>query len=114
MLSHELRNPINAVVGWAQILKTGGLTPDKVRHGLDVIERNARAEAQLVESLLDLSRISTGKLDLELKPVDLAAVATAAVENARPSRAPRTSSSTWRNGPNRPPSPATPRGSSRC
>jgi len=84
VLSHELRNPINAVVGWAQILKTGSLTPDKVRHGLDVIERNARAEAQLVESLLDLSRISTGKLDLELKPVDLAAVATAAVENARP------------------------------
>ena len=72
VLSHELRNPINAVVGWAQILKSGGLTPDTVRHGLDVIERNARAEAQLVESLLDLSRISTGKLDLEMKPVDLA------------------------------------------
>ena len=84
VLSHELRNPINAVVGWAQILRTGGLTPDKVLHGLDVIERNARAEAQLVESLLDLSRISTGKLDLEMKPVDLRSVATAAVENARP------------------------------
>ena len=84
VLSHELRNPINAVVGWAQILRTGGLTPDKVLHGLDVIERNARAEAQLVESLLDLSRISTGKLDLEIKPVDLRSVALAAVENARP------------------------------
>ena len=84
VLSHELRNPINAVVGWAQILRTGGLTPEKVHHGLDVIERNARAEAQLVESLLDLSRISTGKLDLEMKPLDLRSVALAAVENARP------------------------------
>jgi PAS domain S-box-containing protein len=84
VLSHELRNPINAVVGWAQMLKAGGLPPDKVRHGLDVIERNARAEAQLVESLLDVSRISVGKLDLEMTVVDVAAVATAAVENARP------------------------------
>jgi PAS domain S-box-containing protein len=84
ILSHELRNPINAVVGWAQILKSGTLGGDTVRHGLEVIERNARAEAKLVESLLDLSRISTGKLDLQMKPMDLKAVATAAVENARP------------------------------
>jgi PAS domain S-box-containing protein len=84
ILSHELRNPINAVVGWAQILKSGTLGGDTVRHGLEVIERNARAEAKLVESLLDLSRISTGKLDLQMKPMDLKSVATAAVENARP------------------------------
>ena len=84
VLSHELRNPINAVVGWAQILKSGALSGDTVRHGLDVIERNARAEAKLVESLLDLSRISTGKLDLQLRAMDLGSVASAAVENARP------------------------------
>ena len=84
VLSHELRNPINAVVGWAQILKSGALSGDTVRHGLDVIERNARAEARLVESLLDLSRISTGKLDLQLRALDLRSVASAAVENARP------------------------------
>ena len=84
VLSHELRNPINAVVGWAQILKSGSLTGDTVRHGLDVIERNARAEAKLVESLLDLSRISAGKLDLQMRPMDLRSVAAAAVENARP------------------------------
>jgi PAS domain S-box-containing protein len=84
VLSHELRNPINAVVGWAQILKSGTLSSDTVRHGLDVIERNARAEATLVESLLDLSRISAGKLDLQMRPMDLRSVAAAAVENARP------------------------------
>ena len=84
VLSHELRNPINAVVGWAQILKSGSLTGDTFRHGLDVIERNARAEAKLVESLLDLSRISAGKLDLQMRPMDLRSVAAAAVENARP------------------------------
>jgi PAS domain S-box-containing protein len=84
MLSHELRTPLSAILGWATILKSKDLTPEKAGHALDVIERNARVEAQLVESLLDLSRIVAGKLKLAMEPVDLTSVITAAVDAVRP------------------------------
>jgi CheY-like chemotaxis protein/nitrogen-specific signal transduction histidine kinase len=83
-LSHELRNPINAVIGWAQMLRAKGFTSEWATHGLEVIERNARAEAQMVESLLDLSRISAGKLELDSAHVDLGLVIQRAVDAAQP------------------------------
>jgi signal transduction histidine kinase len=84
MLSHELRTPLSAILGWASLLKSKDLSPDKAEHALDVIERNARVEAQLVESLLDLSRIVAGKLKLAMEPVDLSSVVMAAVDSVRP------------------------------
>ncbi|PYQ64814.1 MAG: hybrid sensor histidine kinase/response regulator [Acidobacteria bacterium] len=68
-LSHELRGPVHAIAGWTQILRSGGLDAAKRARALDVIERNARAQAQLIGDLLDISRISSGKLRLETRPV---------------------------------------------
>jgi PAS domain S-box-containing protein len=84
MLSHELRTPLSAILGWAAILKSKELTPEKAAHAIDVIERNARVEAHLVESLLDLSRIIAGKLKLAMEPVDLSYVVMATVDALRP------------------------------
>ena len=64
-LSHELRTPLNAILGWIQILQSGSLTPDRREQAIDVIGRNARLQAQLIEDILDVSRIITGKLDME-------------------------------------------------
>jgi PAS domain S-box-containing protein len=64
MLSHELRSPLTSILGWASVLRTGRIPFDRASHALEVIERNARLEVQLVESLLDLSRIAAGKLQL--------------------------------------------------
>jgi signal transduction histidine kinase/ActR/RegA family two-component response regulator len=84
VLSHELRTPLNATLGWANLLNSGILPPEKARHAAEVIERSARAEAQLVDSLLDLSRIMEGKLRLEPAPLDLAAAVRAAADMLRP------------------------------
>jgi len=67
-LSHELRGPVHAIAGWTQILRSGGLDTEKRARALDVIERNAQAQAQLIGDLLDISRISSGKLRLETRP----------------------------------------------
>ncbi len=83
-LSHELRTPLNAILGWTTMLKNDALDKERARHALGTIERNARAQAQLVEDLLDLSRIITGKLHLELGPVDLTQVVDAAADVVRP------------------------------
>lgn len=83
-LSHELRTPLNAVLGWAKLLGTGKLPAETVREGLAVIERNARAQAQLISDLLDVSRIISGKLKLDTTPVDVADVVRAAVDSVRP------------------------------
>jgi PAS domain S-box-containing protein len=83
-LSHELRTPLNALFGWVRVLRRGQLDPDSRRKALDVIERNTRTQAQLIEDLLDVSRIVTGKLRLEMRPVDLCAVVTAAIDTVRP------------------------------
>jgi PAS domain S-box-containing protein len=79
-LSHELRTPLNAILGWARLLRSGTLDADGVRRGPEVIERNTRVLAQLIEDLLDVSRIITGKLRLEVRPADLIAVIIAAME----------------------------------
>jgi PAS domain S-box-containing protein len=83
-LSHELRTPLNAILGWAQLLRAGGMSEEEVAQGVETIERNARAQGQLVEDLLDLSRIISGKLRLEVVAVDLPAVIAAALDAARP------------------------------
>jgi signal transduction histidine kinase/ActR/RegA family two-component response regulator len=83
-LSHELRTPLNAVLGWMRMLRAGGVRPERVAHALEVVERNASAQLRLVEDLLDLSRIITGKFRLEVQPVDLPAVIDAAVESVQP------------------------------
>jgi len=82
-LSHELRTPLTAVLGWAQVLRRSTTSPDKLDRGLEVIERNARVLSQLVSDLLDVSRIVTGKIRLDLAPVDLASVVRRAVETLR-------------------------------
>ncbi|MEG3191013.1 hybrid sensor histidine kinase/response regulator [Lysobacter sp. D1-1-M9] len=83
-LSHELRTPLSAIVGWSHILQTGNATPEDVARGADVIGRNARAQAKLVEDLLDMSRIVAGNVRLDVQPTDLTPVATAAVEAVTP------------------------------
>jgi PAS domain S-box-containing protein len=85
MLSHELRTPLSAILGWAVILRRGQMPLERASHALEVIERNARAEAQLVESLLDLSRIAAGKLRLDTERVDLSSLVQAVVDSLRPS-----------------------------
>jgi signal transduction histidine kinase/CheY-like chemotaxis protein len=83
-LSHELRTPLNAILGWTALLRNGGVDPGRVPRALEVVDRNARAQAQLVEDVLDMSRIITGKLRVEFAPVSLAAVIDAAVESVGP------------------------------
>jgi PAS domain S-box-containing protein len=83
-LSHELRTPLTSMLGWVQMLRGGILTPEKQQKAFEIIERNTRAQAQLVEDILDVSRIITGKLRLEAQPVELAQVVEAAVESVRP------------------------------
>ena len=83
-LSHELRTPLNAIVGWVHLLRTGLLPEDERRHALDRIDRNAHAQAKLVQDLLDVSRITTGKLHLDIREMDLAAVVNNAIDACRP------------------------------
>lgn len=84
MVSHELRTPLHAVLGWAELLKEGGLPPEKLQRGIETIERNARTQARLVEDMLDVSRIITGKIRLELKLIDPTYTVVTAVEVLRP------------------------------
>ncbi|MES1182610.1 MAG: ATP-binding protein [Myxococcales bacterium] len=83
-ISHELRTPLSSIVGWSRLMSTGTLPPERQRHGLDVIRRNADAQARLVEDLLDVSRITSGKLRLDVKPVPLATVIAAVLDSVRP------------------------------
>ncbi|HKH49987.1 MAG TPA: response regulator [Thermoanaerobaculia bacterium] len=83
-LSHELRTPLNAMLGWAQVLRLGKLDPEASARALETIERNARSQAQLIADLLDVSRIITGKLRLDLQPVELPRIIEAALESVRP------------------------------
>ncbi|HYV50439.1 MAG TPA: ATP-binding protein [Dongiaceae bacterium] len=83
-LSHELRTPLHAVIGWAQILKKDLLEPDKARMAAEVIERNARLQAQLITDLLDISRIVSGNMRLDLQSVDLSGVVQAAIDSIMP------------------------------
>ncbi|HMX29030.1 MAG TPA: PAS domain S-box protein, partial [Blastocatellia bacterium] len=85
MISHELRAPLTAILGWAQMLRSGTLDRASAERALTTIERNAKSQAHLVGDLLDASRIATGKLSLETKPVELLSVVDAAVDAVRPS-----------------------------
>jgi PAS domain S-box-containing protein len=73
-LSHELRTPLNAILGWSQLLRITNTAPEDMRQGLETIERNARVQTQLIEELLDMSRIISGKVRLDVQRVDLAQV----------------------------------------
>jgi signal transduction histidine kinase/DNA-binding response OmpR family regulator len=83
-VSHELRTPLTAILGWARIIRGGKLDPARFMRGLDVIERNGRAQAAIIDDILDVSRIITGKLRLELDAIDLPAVVQAAIDTVRP------------------------------
>jgi CheY-like chemotaxis protein/two-component sensor histidine kinase len=83
-LSHELRTPLNAVIGWTRMLSSGRLDRENSKHALEVIERNAWAQKQIIEDILDVSRVITGKLQLNLGSVDLVAVIDAALDAVRP------------------------------
>jgi signal transduction histidine kinase len=83
-LSHELRTPLNAILGWTSLLATEQLDAATTRKALGIIERNTRVQAQLIEDLLDISRIVTGKLRLAMKPLSFHGVLNAAIESVRP------------------------------
>ena len=85
-LSHELRTPLSAILGWTQVLLRGATPkgPDEQKRAIEVIDRNARAQVQLIDDLLDLSRIMTGKLRLDLHQVSFSSVVEAAVDSAKP------------------------------
>jgi signal transduction histidine kinase len=83
-VSHELRTPLNAVVGWSRLLRSGKLDNDGMTHAVDVIERNAAAQRQIIEDLLDVSRIVAGKLRITTQPVDLLLVIHAVIDAVQP------------------------------
>jgi PAS domain S-box-containing protein len=83
-VSHELRTPLNAILGWTRMLRTGAVEPKALSRVLETIERNARAQTQLVEDILDVSRIIAGKLRVNIQRIDLHAVARAALDAVRP------------------------------
>lgn len=85
VLSHELRSPLNPILGWAKLLQVRKLDEAKTKHALATIERNARLQSQLIEDLLDVSRILRGKLNLKIDQVDLPIVIAAALETVRTS-----------------------------
>jgi PAS domain S-box-containing protein len=83
-VSHELRNPLHTMFGWVQLLRYGNLDPSSVQQAVEIIERNLRSQRQIVEDVLDVSRIITGRLRIEMAPVDLTLVIEAAVDSMRP------------------------------
>ncbi|HEY9301986.1 MAG TPA: PAS domain-containing protein, partial [Phormidium sp.] len=83
VLSHELRSPLNPILGWAKLLRTRKMDRERTDQALETIERNAKLQAQLVEDLLDVSRILRGKLSLNITPVNLVFVIEAAIETVR-------------------------------
>ena len=83
-ISHELRNPLSPILAWARMLRLGQVDPQKSRRAVEVIERNAAMLAQLIDDLLDVSRIVSGKLRLDMRPMELAPILEATVEAVRP------------------------------
>lgn len=83
-VSHELRSPLNSIFGWVRLLQSASLNDAETRRALDTIERGARSQAQLIEDLLEVSRIITGKMRLNIRQVDLATTVTSAIDSIRP------------------------------
>jgi PAS domain S-box-containing protein len=83
-VSHELRTPLNAILGWTRMLRTGRIDEDTMARALETIERNAKAQAQLIADLLDVSRITSGKLRLDVRSVDLVSLIEAAIDSVQP------------------------------
>ncbi|HEY1404504.1 MAG TPA: PAS domain S-box protein [Pyrinomonadaceae bacterium] len=83
-LSHELRTPLTAILGWSRLLQTSDFDREATTRALRTIERNAQAQTQLIDDLLDTARIITGKLRLDVRPVDLTGIVVAAADTARP------------------------------
>lgn len=84
VLSHELRTPLNSILGWSHLLRSRNLDPQKTEYAIATIERNAVAQKQLIEDILDVSQIVRGKLQLHCQPLNLAAIAQSALETVRP------------------------------
>ncbi|WP_017298526.1 hybrid sensor histidine kinase/response regulator [Nodosilinea nodulosa] len=84
ILSHELRTPLNSILGWASLLQSRHLDPRKIDYAISTIERNAQAQKQLIEDILDVSQIVRGKLQLHRQPLDLVAIAQTALETVKP------------------------------
>src|SRR3569833_3105918 len=84
-LSHELRTPLNAIQGWATLLRQRSVTREDLERGLETIERNVRAQGQIINDLLDMSRIISGKLHLEVQAVQLHEIIAAAIDTVRQS-----------------------------
>jgi PAS domain S-box-containing protein len=87
ILSHELRTPLNAMLGWTQLIRKGRLGPEETQRAIEIIERNARVQEQLVSDLLDMSRIISGKFRLELEGIELRTVIESALDTVRPAAA---------------------------
>jgi len=83
-LSHELRTPLNAVIGWSRLLTSGRLDKENSKHAVEVIERNAWSQKQIIEDILDVSRVITGKLQLNVGPLNIVTVIEAALDAMRP------------------------------
>ena len=83
-LSHELRTPLNAILGWSQLILSGNMKEDDVRRGLETIERNARSQNKLIEDLLEMSSIISGKVRLDMQQLDVTSLVDTAVESVRP------------------------------
>lgn len=83
-LSHELRTPLNAILGWSQLILQGTMGKEDIQRGLETIERNARAQNKLIEDLLEMSSIISGKVRLDVQRLDFACIADAAVESIAP------------------------------
>jgi signal transduction histidine kinase len=83
LVSHELRTPLNAILGWVALMQNGALPPDRTAYALEIVKKNARAQAQLVDDLLDIARGLTGQLQLQPERLDLALVVRAMVDTAR-------------------------------
>ena len=83
-VSHELRTPLNAILGWGTMLRQREVSPDVLKSGIASIERNARFQAQLIEDLLDVSRIISGKMQLDIKPIEITPIIKSVIESLRP------------------------------
>lgn len=83
ILSHELRTPLNPIVGWSQLLQTGTLSEAQMKKGADIIQRNAMLQSQLIEDILDISRIIRGKIELQAAPIKLSNIISNAIDTIK-------------------------------